>query len=57
MLRRYCGGQDAAVLEAVEDDEVELAELDLEQFADGEGDERQFVERRVVVLLGRGAGW
>ena len=45
--------QQPAVLEAVEDDEVELLDLVLEQLADREGDQRQLVERRHVVLLGR----
>jgi hypothetical protein len=44
--------QNAAVGEAVEDDEVETGQLFLEQLAGREGDERQLVERRHVVALG-----
>src|SRR5580704_17339355 len=38
---------------AVEDNQVELVELDVEQFADREGDQRQFADRRAVLLFGR----
>src|SRR3546814_19681502 len=42
---------DAAARIAVEDDEVELLELHLEEFANREGDQRQFADRRRVLLL------
>ena len=45
--------QHAAPLIAVEDDQVELVELLLEQLARGEGDQRQLIDRRAVLLLGR----
>jgi len=38
---------------AVEDDEVEILEVGLEQLADREGDQRQLVDRRAVLLLRR----
>ena len=44
--------QDAAPAVAVEDDEVEILELDLEQLADRERDQRQLANRRAVLLLG-----
>ena len=47
------GRQDAAVLEAVQDDQVEFLDLDLEQLAHREGDQRKLVERRQIVLFGR----
>ena len=46
-------GQDALVGVAVEDDEVELLDLLLEQLARREGDQRQLVDRRAVLLLRR----
>ncbi len=46
-------GQDAAPLIAVEDDQVELVELLLEQFAGREGDQRQLIDGRAVLLLRR----
>ena len=46
--------QDAAMLVAVEDDEIELVDLLREQLARREGDQRQLVDRRAVLLL-RGA--
>ena len=45
--------QHAAALIAVEDDQVELIELLLEQLAGGEGDQRQLVDRRAVLLFRR----
>ena len=45
--------QQAAVLVAVEDDQVEVVDLLREQLARREGDERQLIDRRPVVLLGR----
>ena len=45
--------QQAAARVAIEDHEVELAELDLEQLARGERDQRQLADRRAVLLLGR----
>ena len=42
-----------APLIAVEDDEIELVELLDEQLAGREGDQRQFLDRRAVLLLGR----
>ena len=44
---------DAALAVAVEDDQVELVELDIEQLADRKGDQRQFADRRAVLLLRR----
>ena len=44
--------QHAPALIAVEDDQVELIELVLEQLAGGEGDQRQLVDRRAVLLFG-----
>ena len=38
---------------AVEDDQVEFVELDVEQFADRKGDQRQFADRRAVLLFRR----
>jgi hypothetical protein len=46
-------GQHAALPVTVEDDQVELVELDLEQLADREGDQRQLADGRAVLLLGR----
>ncbi len=43
----------AAAAVAVEDDEVELVELDVEQLADRKGDQRQFADRRAVLLFRR----
>src|SRR5258708_12128434 len=43
---------DAAPLVAIEDDEIELVELDVEQLPDREGDERELADRRAVLLLG-----
>ena len=45
--------KDAAVLEAVEDDEVEFADLDLKQLANREGDQGELVQGSEVVALGR----
>ena len=45
--------QHAAPLVAVEDDQIELVELLLEQLAGGEGDQRELVDRRPVLLLRR----
>src|SRR4029450_3695852 len=45
--------QHAAPLIAIEDDQVELVELLLEQLARGEGDQRQLVDWRAVLLLRR----
>ncbi len=45
--------QDAAVLIAVEDDEVEILDLVREQLLGREGDERELIDRRAVLLLGR----
>ena len=45
--------QQAAARVAVEDHQVELAELDLEQLARGEGDQRELADRRAVLLLRR----
>ena len=45
--------QHAALAVAVEDDEVELVELDVEQLADREGDQRQLADRRAVLLFRR----
>ena len=45
--------QHAAMLVAVEDDQVELVDLLREQLAGGEGDQRQLVDRRAVLLLRR----
>ena len=45
--------QHAAALVAVEDDQVELVELLLEQLARREGDQRELVDRRAVLLLRR----
>jgi len=45
--------QDAAPAVAVEDDEVELVDLDVEQLADREGDQRQLADRRAVLLFRR----
>ena len=41
------------MLEAVEDDEIELAQLDVEQFIDRKGDESQFIDRRRILVVGR----
>ena len=41
------------MLVAVEDDQVEVVDLLREQLARREGDERQLIDRRAVVLLGR----
>ena len=49
--------QDVAVRVAVEDDEVELLDLLCEQLARREGDQRQLVDRRAVLLLAADAGW
>ncbi len=38
---------------AVEYDQVEFVELDVEQFADRKGDQRQFADRRAVLLFRR----
>ena len=46
-------GQDPLILEAVEDDEIEIGDLLLEQLALGEGDERELIERGEVVLVRR----
>ncbi len=46
-------GQHVAVLVAIENDEVELTDLIHEQFARREGDERQFVDRRAILLFRR----
>ena len=43
----------AAAAVAVEDDQVELVELDVEQLADRKGDQRQLADRRAVLLLRR----
>ena len=45
--------QHAAMLVAIEDDEVELVDLLREQLAGGEGDQRELVDRRAVLLLRR----
>ncbi len=45
--------QDAPVLIAVEDDEVEILDLVREQLLGREGDERELIDRRAVLLLGR----
>ena len=45
------GGQQAAVLEAVEDDQVEAVELVEEQLAHRKGDQRQFVQRGLIVFF------
>jgi hypothetical protein len=45
--------QDVAVLVAVEDDQVEILDLLDEQLARREGDQRQFVDRRAVLLFRR----
>ena len=45
--------QDVAVLVAVEDDEVEVLDLLGEQLARREGDQRELVDRRAVLLLRR----
>src|SRR5262249_18622814 len=37
---------------AVENDQVEFVELNIEQFADREGDQRQFANWRAVLLFG-----
>ena len=44
---------DVLALVAVEDDQVELVQLDLEQLADRKRDQRKLVDRRAVLLLGR----
>ena len=41
------------MLVAVEDDQVEIVDLLDEQFARRKGDQRQFVDRRAVLLFGR----
>src|SRR5690606_21259877 len=46
-------GQHIAVLVAIEDDKVELVDLLHEQFPCREGDQRQFVDRRSVLLFRR----
>ena len=51
--RNRSSGRIALVGVAVEDDEVELLDLLLEQLARREGDQRQLVDRRAVLLLGR----
>src|SRR5215469_5038069 len=48
-----CGRQDGAAAIAVEDNEVELVDLDVEEFADRKGDERKLADGRAVLLLGR----
>ena len=45
--------QHVAVLVAVEDDQVEIVDLLDEQLARREGDQRQFVDRRAVLLFRR----
>jgi hypothetical protein len=45
--------QHAAAAVAIEDDEIEFLELHLEQLADRKGDQRQLVDGRAVLLLGR----
>ena len=45
--------QQAAVLEAVQDDQVEFVDLVQEQFAYRERDQRKFIQRRQIVLLRR----
>ena len=45
--------QHALARVAVEDDELEFVDLLLEQFARREGDQRQFVDRRAVLLFRR----
>src|SRR3546814_6739775 len=45
--------QHAAAPVAVEDDQVELFQLQFEQLADREGDQRQLADRRAVLLLRR----
>ena len=45
--------QEAAARVAVENDEIELVELDLEQLARREGDQRQLANRRAVLLFRR----
>src|SRR6185437_11932833 len=52
-VREIGGWQDAAPGIAVEDDEVELVDLDVEQLADRECYERKLADRRAVLLLGR----
>ena len=44
--------QDAAMLIAVENDEVEIPDLLTEQLAGRERDQRQLIDRRPVLLLG-----
>ena len=45
--------QHAALGVAVEDDQIELVDLDREELAGREGDQRQFVDRRAVLLFRR----
>ena len=45
--------QQTAARVAVEDHQIELVQLDLEQLARGEGDQRQLADRRAVLLLRR----
>jgi hypothetical protein len=45
--------QHAAVLVAIEDDQVELVDLVDEEFAGREGDQRELVDRRAVLLFRR----
>jgi hypothetical protein len=45
--------QHVAVLVTVEDDQVEIVDFFHEELARREGDQRQFVDRRAVLLLGR----
>ena len=46
-------GQHAAPAVAVEDDQIEFIQLDLEQLAGREGDQRQLADRRAVLLFRR----
>ena len=45
--------QHTAMLVAIEDDQVEIVDLFDEQFACREGDQRQFVDRRTILLFRR----
>ena len=47
------GRQQAAIGEAVKHNQIKLAQLHLEQLTHRKGDQRQFIERRQIILLRR----
>ena len=49
--------QNAPVLVAVEDDQIELVDLLGKEFARRKRDQRQLIDRRSILLLGRTQEW